>query len=110
MSFLTALTRGMTTERWMRIPASMVPVDSLVPTQTVAADLWVTRRQHPAACADPLIHVVAIGDVLFVEDGHHRLARARRDGLKHVHARVLHVCLSEPPPADDDAIIEGYGT
>lgn len=91
MSFLTTYTRaaGMSTAAWMALPAQWVDVARLTPTQDVEADLWPRRRPAPAACRDPYIHVVQLGSVMYLEDGHHRVARARRDHEWQIPARVL---------------------
>lgn len=91
MSFLTAHTQaaGMSTAKWMALPAQWVDVARLTPTQDVAVDLWPHRRPMDAACRDPYIHVVQLGSVLYLEDGHHRVARARRDHDWTILARVL---------------------
>lgn len=90
-SFLAPYTQsvGMTTAAWMRLPIQPLPVKALTPTQELRGELWPTRRPSPAACADPYIHVVRLGGALYVEDGHHRLARARRDRLDVILARLL---------------------
>lgn len=79
----------MSTAKWMELPAQSVAVCALTPTQYVEADLWLERRPTKVACADPCIHVVQLGSCLYVEDGHHRVARARRDHVWQILARVL---------------------
>lgn len=91
MRFLQRYTAHMTTQRWMALPACTVAVEDMRPTQAVHEPLWPERRPDPAACADPLIHVVRLDGVLWVQDGHHRLARARRRGDASVQARILEV-------------------
>lgn len=91
MSFLAAHTRaaGMTTSKWMELPPTVLIVVALTPTQYIADDLWPGRLPCPVACADPLIHVVRLGGVLYIEDGHHRWARARRDHDWTIQGRLL---------------------
>lgn len=91
MSFLGALTSaaGMSTAKWMELPVLEVCVAQLTPTQQVSDDLWHTRRPNEVACGDPYLHAVRIGGVLYIEDGHHRWARARRDHEWYILARVL---------------------
>lgn len=79
----------MSTAKWMTLPARWVDVARLTPTQGVAADLWHQRRPMDVACADPHVHVVRVGSVYYIEDGHHRVARARRDHEWQILARVL---------------------
>ena len=89
--FLTRLTRraGMTTAQWMRLPAQQLPVNALVPTQQVHGEIWPQRRPMPTACADECVHVVKVGAVLYVQDGHHRLARARKAHQQFIAGRVF---------------------
>jgi hypothetical protein len=91
MSFLTTYTMAadMSTSKWMTLPIQWVDVARLTPTQDVEADLWSSRRPMEAACRDPHVHVVQLGSVMYLEDGHHRVARARRDHEWQILARVL---------------------
>lgn len=91
MSFLQAHTMamGMSTAKWMALPVQMLPVAALTPTQDVAGELWQQRRPNPVACADECVHVVQLGRALYLEDGHHRWARARRDHVELIAARLL---------------------
>lgn len=82
---------GMTTAKWMELPARELPVASLTPTQWVVGELSVTPASNEISCADPYIHVVRLGGALYVEDGHHRLARAQRDHHWTIWGRVLDV-------------------
>lgn len=91
MSFLSAWTRaaGMSTDKWMQLPVRTVPVTALTPTQQISAELWHARRPNEVTCRDPYPHIVRIGAVLYLEDGHHRWARARRDHADTIQARIL---------------------
>lgn len=91
MSFLTRHTQalGMSTAKWMELPVQLVDVAILTPTQGAEVDLWPERRPNEVACRDPYIHVVQLGRVLYVEDGAHRVARARRDHEWRIEARIL---------------------
>lgn len=79
----------MSTAKWMTMPPHRVDVARLTPTQDVAIDLWPDRRPMDVACRDPYVHVVQLGSVLYLEDGHHRVARARRNHDWTILARVL---------------------
>lgn len=79
----------MTTARWMQLAVQLVDVAALTPTQEVELDLWREREPTEVACVDPYVHVVQMGHALYVEDGHHRVARARRDHEWQILARVL---------------------
>lgn len=82
---------GMSTAAWMRLRATRLRIADLTLTQAVDEPLWPQRRPSPVSSADPLIHVVACHGRLVVEDGHHRVARARAAGHTHIDGRVLHV-------------------
>jgi hypothetical protein len=60
---------GMSTDRWRELPAELVDLASLTPTQATG-DLW---GRFSSASGDPCIHVVEILGVRLVQDGHHRL-------------------------------------
>lgn len=79
----------MSTAKWMELPVQSVATTALTPTQDVEVDLWDERRPCLVACADPYVHVVRLGAVMYIEDGHHRVARARRDHEWTILARVL---------------------
>jgi hypothetical protein len=84
---------GMSTARWAEFPAELVPVASLTPTQTAEPDLWSHARGNTTASGDPCVHVVDLAGVRYLQDGHHRLARAVRDGQTVIAARVLRVSI-----------------
>lgn len=88
--FLDSLTRamGMTTERWMQLPLHELAVTSLTPTQSTT-NMLPAHEPTEATCADPYIHVLRLGGAMYVQDGHHRLARARQAHQWTVQARVL---------------------
>lgn len=90
--FLDSLTAamGMTTERWMQLPVHELPIASLTPTQSTT-NLLPAHAPNEITCADPHIHVLRLGGVLYVQDGHHRLAMARRAHHWTIQARVLDV-------------------
>lgn len=79
---------GMTTGRWLRIPARPVPLGDLVATQD---GVWLAPLlgEPSSHCGDPIPHVIAWGGSLFLEDGHHRVVRAALNGRRHIPARVL---------------------
>jgi hypothetical protein len=86
---------GMTTAAWMSLPGVLLEVASLVATQTIEPDLWPEPRPNPIASGDSLPHVVQLGGVPYIEDGHHRWARARRRGDLWIACRLLMV--ASPP-------------
>jgi hypothetical protein len=80
---------GMSTDRWRDLPAELVDLASLTPTQATG-DLW---GRFSSASGDPCIHVVEILGVRLVQDGHHRRAKALRRGETQIAARVLRVSI-----------------
>lgn len=93
--FLDSLTAamGMTTERWMQLPVHELAVASLTPTQSTT-NLRPGHGPNEATCADPYIHVLRLGGALYIQDGHHRLARARGAHQSTIQARVLDLTAS----------------
>jgi hypothetical protein len=86
---------GLTTALWASVPVEPVPLAELVTTQAhldLAALLDDTVR--PGSDLRP--HVVEHDGVLYLEDGHHRCARAVLRGMTHVRARVLRRPLEVP--------------
>ena len=86
-----AITRGlgMSTARWMALPAVMLEVAELRPTQDVELGLWLAHRRSQTRCADPCVHAVRLAGVTYLEDGHHRWARARLRGDRLIAGRLL---------------------
>lgn len=93
--FLDSATRamGMTTAKWMQLPVHELAVSSLTPTQSIL-NLLPAHEPNATTCADPCIHVLRLGAALYVQDGHHRLARAQRAHQWTIQARVLDVTAS----------------
>jgi hypothetical protein len=78
-------TVAMTSQRWLEVPVEYVAVAELLPIQPEPIVLlW-----EPMPRADSAVHVVEHDGRLYVQDGHHRLARARCAGNPWVLARVL---------------------
>jgi hypothetical protein len=81
---LNRITAGMTTARWIaEVPPRAVQLSDVQPIQP------------PCECpgcggsTDPIPHVVEIGGLFYLEDGHHRYYRAVRDGRSWMLVRVL---------------------
>lgn len=93
--FLDSLTAamGMTTERWMQLPVHELAIASLTPTQSTT-NLVLAHAPNEVTCADPYIHVLRLGGAHYVQDGHHRLAMARRAHHWTIQARVLDLTAS----------------
>lgn len=80
---------GMTTGRWMRLPARPVPLHDLVATQDGIYLAPLLRQEPSSHSGDPLPHVVAYGGRLYLSDGHHRAMRAALNGQQRIDARIL---------------------
>jgi hypothetical protein len=82
---------GMTTTRWKtEIVPELVEIRELIATQPglLLAALATGWDKTPIG-GDPIPHVIAYDGNLYLEDGHHRVARAALRGMTHVPARVL---------------------
>jgi hypothetical protein len=84
---LAAITEalGMSTAAWLELPVELVDPASLTPTQ--ATDLLWDRLS--SASGDPCLHVVELAGVRYLQDGHHRRAKALLRGETQIAARVL---------------------
>jgi hypothetical protein len=74
----------------MLIPPVRVEVADIVPTQAVR-DEWVHEKHRywwRSYSGDQYPHVVRRGDVLWLVDGHHRIARERQLGRRWAWVRV----------------------
>src|SRR5688500_13881279 len=78
---------GMTTERWLLIPLRRVALATLIPSHGTREE-WV-KGPSTSWCGDPHPHVVVWQGRSYLSDGHHRVARARRQGHKTMWVRVL---------------------
>lgn len=90
---MSALTVGMTTARWMTVPIVEVPVADLVPVQD---HLTLSALLHGGDSRDPFPHVVSHGGRMYLEDGHHRYARAVLRAVPTLFARLLHRPCAHP--------------
>jgi hypothetical protein len=81
---------GMNTTLWMRLPVASFVIAELVPTQDIDGELWPEWDVTRASCRDPYVHVIGCGGRLWLEDGHHRRARALARGRTLIDGRYLH--------------------
>ena len=77
----------MTTAKWRQIKPSRVLVDSIIPTQE---HLCFDALAAPPGshCGDAFPHCVLWGGKLYLNDGHHRLIRAKLDRAVTMDVRV----------------------
>lgn len=80
---------GMTSGRWLGVPARLVRIDTLIATQDGVYFHGLHAVTHPGG--DPLPHVIAWRGREYLEDGHHRVVRAALNGDAYILARVLTV-------------------
>lgn len=83
----------MTTAAWLLLPAVLLPVSALRPTQDVDPAMVLAKWRTPLAswCGDELPHVVEWDGRWWIEDGHHRVAYAIRRAEHHLWCRLLDI-------------------
>lgn len=79
---------GMSSVLWLDVPDADVAVADLIATQPGLLIDALIAPTDPVG-HDPLPHVIAWRGQLYLEDGHHRVARQRLAGATHVRARIL---------------------
>lgn len=78
---------GLTTRLWIdTVPARPVNLDDIIPTQRHLDLNALINEPHTV---DPHPHIVQWQGVLYLEDGHHRYARAKVRGEDSIVARVF---------------------
>lgn len=80
----------MTSAKWLTIPAREVTIAQLTATQPGLLLEALTGDAQPIG-GDPTPHVIQWEDNLYLEDGHHRAARAALAGHTSITARVLNL-------------------
>lgn len=81
---------GMTSARWLTVPAVSVPLRALTATQDGVYFEPLLTPTAPVG-GDPIAHVISWHGRLLLEDGHHRAVRAAIAGRRAIRARVLEV-------------------
>ena len=79
---------GLTSATWKQVPAEMVRLDDLVPTQNGVLLKALLEPSEPVG-GDEYAHVVRWRGKLYLEDGHTRWARAKLRGHKWIPARIF---------------------
>ena len=80
---------GMSTAKWQHIPTRRVRIADLTATQPGVLLHALTDDAPTPVGGDPVPHVIAWDGRLYLEDGHHRVVRARLNGRTTIEARVL---------------------
>lgn len=81
---------GMSSAKWLDVPARAVSIADLHATQP-GVYLHALSGETVPVGGDQLPHVIDWAGEMYLEDGHHRVIRALIAGSKTVHACVLHV-------------------
>lgn len=81
---------GMSTTKWLNIPAKELPIAELIATQPGVLLHALTGDAAPVG-GDTLPHVIKWQGETYLEDGHHRVVRAAIQGQHTINARVLEV-------------------
>lgn len=81
---------GMTTQKWLHIPTHTVTIADLTATQPGLL-LHALNEERTPVGGDPTPHVIQWHGNLYLEDGHHRAARALLNGCKTIEARILNL-------------------
>jgi hypothetical protein len=86
---------GMTSGKWLDIPTTLVPIRELIATQPGVLLHALSDEAPTPVGGDRFPHVIRWQGSLYLEDGHHRVVRARLNGRRAVRARVLALSDSE---------------
>jgi Arc/MetJ family transcription regulator len=78
---------GMSSARWLTVPAQWVEIDRLVATQPGIYFDGLDASEHVGG--DEFPHVIEWRGTLYLEDGHHRAVKAALTGERLLLARVL---------------------
>ena len=82
---------GMTTRKWRNVPTQVVTIAELIATQPGVLLASLSDHAPEPVGGDTYPHVIAWRGELYLEDGHHRVVRARLNDHHIVEARVLEV-------------------
>jgi hypothetical protein len=78
---------GLTTDLWIAtVPVHWVAISDIVVMQE---HLSLLALIEPPATKDPFAHIVEWQGIKYLEDGHHRLARAIVRGDREIQARIF---------------------
>lgn len=82
-------TSGQTSATWLNVPVEVIQISDLVATQPGVL-LRALRDDAPEPVGkDPFPHVILYDGIHYLEDGHHRVVRARLAGRHSIEARLL---------------------
>ena len=82
---------GMSSAKWLDVPTAVLPIRELVATQPGVLLHALADDVPSPVGGDPFPHVIRWRGCLYLEDGHHRVVRARLNGRRAVRVRVLAV-------------------
>jgi hypothetical protein len=86
---------GISTEKWRIVHPQRVRISTLTPTNDTYGP-WVEEKfdcPWSSYCGDPYPHVVVYHRLWYIQDGHHRIEAARRQGMMFIYARVLYTAM-----------------
>lgn len=82
-------TSGQTSATWKKIPTRPVAIKDLWATQPGLLFAALIAPAEESVSGDPFPHVIEFDGTLYLEDGHHRVARAALQGRTTIEVRYL---------------------
>jgi len=82
-------TTGLTSKTWHDVQIRTLPISSLIATQPGVLLHALSDNAPEPVGGDPLPHVILYQGKYYLEDGHHRVVRARLAGNQTIQARLL---------------------
>jgi hypothetical protein len=82
-------TSGLTSATWRNVPVVELPIEELVATQPGILLHAISDNHRSSVGGDPYPHVIHWKGTYYLEDGHHRTVKARMNGQKTIHVRLL---------------------
>lgn len=79
----------MTSQKWLDVPTALFPISQLIATQPGVLLHALADNVPMPVGGDIYPHVIHWNNEFYLEDGHHRVVRARLQGEQFVLARYL---------------------
>jgi hypothetical protein len=98
---------GLSPAKWREVSTKYVPIGELHATRAALSIAALAPDYREPHTADRLVHVVVWEGKLYIEEGHHRVAREALAGATHVNARVLNLDRPGPVPTGPAVAEEG---